>query len=463
MKVALKREVGFWGATLYGIGIILGAGIYALIGNAAGVAGNSLWLSFVFGAFVATFTGLSYMELISMFPKAAAEYTYVKNAFRSKLLGFNVGWIEIFIDVIATAAVALGFAGYFHALFGTSVVITAICLIFIMSFVNFLGIKESSTLNTLFSVANVGGLIIVIVLAFGMGKIGTVDYMEMPNGITGTLGAAALIFFAYIGFEDMANIGDETKNPRKVLPKALLTAVAVTTVLYVLTGISVVSLVGWQDLATSEAPLAFAVSSVIGSKAFWIMGVIALFATANTVLVSSIVSSRMIWGMALDGSLPKIFRKVHGGRRTPHMAIIATMIVSMTFVLLGQIDVVASITDMGTLYLFMFVNAAAILLRFRMPGAKRAWRMPLNIGNFPLIPLFGLLTAFILATHLSTVSVVVGMGLAAMGVIVYLLYIDKGEGLKYAGVSAMGRRIRRIDGMKAATRKKTSGRKSDAG
>lgn len=425
MKLKLKREVGFWSATIYGIGIILGAGVYALVGEAAGLAGNSLWLSFVFGAAVSAFTGLSYMELISMFPRAAAEYTYVKNAFKSKLLAFDIGWVEIFADVIATAAVALGFAGYFHALFGAPIVLVALALIFIMSIVNFWGISESAKINAIFSMIEVGGLVFVILLALSFGHFGSVNYLEMPRGMTGTLAAAALIFFAYIGFEDLANIAEETKSPRKVLPKALIASVAITTVIYILVGASVVSLVGWQQLAESKAPLALAVSSVLGGRAFWLMSFVALFATANTVLVSLIVGSRMMYGMSADGSLPRIFSRIHKKRRTPIIAVFVTMALSMAFVVLGQIDLVASVADFGIFLLFIFVNAAAIMLRYRMPNAKRDFRTPLNIGRFPLVPLFGLLTSLILASHLSFEAMLIGAGVALAGVVAYLFYKNR--------------------------------------
>lgn len=425
MKLKLKRDVGFWSATIYGIGIILGAGVYALVGEAAGMAGNSLWMSFVFAAIVSAFTGLSYMELISMFPKSAAEYNYVKNAFKSKLLAFNVGWIEIFADIIAASAVALGFAGYFHALFGAPVMLTAIALIFIMSIVNFWGIKESARLNAVFTAVEVGGIVFVIILALFFGHYGSVNYLEMPYGITGTLSAAALIFFAYIGFEDLANIGEETKNPTRTLPKALLTSVVITSVLYILVGTAVVSLVDWQELAKSKSPLALAVSSVLGGQAFWLMSIVALFATANTVLVTLIVGSRMMYGMSTDGSLPRALSRIHRKRSTPWIAVFVSMALAMAFVLLGQIKIVASITDLGTFYIFIFVNAAAIALRYRMPKVRRTFRTPLNIGRFPLVPFFGLLSSFILVSHLSMESILIGLGVVVTGVVVYMIYSGK--------------------------------------
>jgi APA family basic amino acid/polyamine antiporter len=421
MKLGLKRDVTLGTAILYGVGIILGAGVYALVGEAAALTGNSLWISFVLAALVSAFTGLSYMELISMFPRSAAEYTYVKNAFRNKLLAFNVGWIEIFADTIAASAVSLGFAGYFHALFGTPIILTALVLIFIMSIVNYWGIKESSRLNVVFTLVEIAGLVLVVALALVYGKFGSVDYLEMPRGVTGTLSAAALIFFAYIGFEDLANISEEVKDARKTVPKALLASVVITTVIYVLVSMAVVSLVDWQELAESKAPLALAVSSVLGGQGFWLMSIVSLFATANTVLLSLIVSSRMMYGMGRDRSLPEALSKIHKKRRTPYVAVLVTMILAMAFVLFGHINIVASITDLGTFYVFIFVNASAIILRYRMPKVKRLFRTPLNIGRFPMIPFFGLLSSLILVSHLRIEAILIGLGVAAAGVVVYLI------------------------------------------
>lgn len=294
-----------------------------------------------------------------------------------------------------------------------------------MSFVNFWGIKQSARINVIFSIVEIAGLVFVVLLALFFGHYGSVNYLEMPHGITGTLGAAALIFFAYIGFEDLANISEEVKDPRKNVPKALLTSVVVTTVIYVLVGMAVVSLVGWEQLAASKAPLALAVSHVLGERAFWLMSIIALFATANTVLVGLIVGSREMYGMSRDDSLPKALSRIHRKRRTPWIAVIATMIFAMAFVLFGHINIVASITDLGTFYIFIFVNAAAIALRYRMPKKKRMFRTPLNVGRFPLIPFFGLLSSLILVSHLKIEAILIGLGVALAGVVVYLIIKKK--------------------------------------
>ena len=231
------------------------------------------------------------MELISIFPRSAAKYIYIKNAFKNDLLAFSVGWIEILADIIATSVVALGFAGYFQELFGTPIIVTAILLIIIFSLVNFIGIKESARINVVFSVVEIVGVLFVVITALCFGRFGSVDYLEMPKGVTGTLSAAALIFFAYIGFEDLANISEEVKDPKRNVPRALLASIIITTIIYVLVGIAVVSLVRWEDLATSQAQLAFAVSSILGDQASWIISIIALFSTSNTVLVGLIIGS----------------------------------------------------------------------------------------------------------------------------------------------------------------------------
>jgi APA family basic amino acid/polyamine antiporter len=145
----LKKALGLFELSLYGIGIILGAGIYSLIGVGAGIAGNAIWISFVFAAIIAAFTGLSYAELSSIYPKEAAEYNYTKNAFQKKNLSFIVGWLMVLASVVAAVTVAFGFAGYFTHLFGGEITLTAAFLILFLSSINYIGIKESSTFNIL--------------------------------------------------------------------------------------------------------------------------------------------------------------------------------------------------------------------------------------------------------------------------------------------------------------------------
>ena len=416
----LKRTVGFFTLTMYGVGIILGAGVYALIGEAAGETGNSLWLSFLVASIISMFTGLSYMELISMYPVSAAEYIYVKHSLGSNLAAFSVGWIEIFADIIAASTVAVGFAGYFVSLFGGHPIFVAIVLIAVLTIVNLWGIAESTKINVVFSFIEIIGLLILIVVAAP--HIGSVNYMEMKQGLPGLLSASALIFFAFIGFEDIANIAEETKNPEKTGPKALLLSLIITTVIYVLVGVSVVSLVGHEQLAASSAPLALAISQVFGQKAFMLMSIIALFATSNTVLVSLIVGSREVYGMSRDGSLPKILSHVHKSRRTPWVAAFFIMFCTMFFVLLRDIKIIASIADFCTFAVYCFVNASLIILRYKEPERERPFKVPLNIGKFPILPSIGLVSIVLLSVNLDPYTIFLGFIILGLAVPFYYVF-----------------------------------------
>jgi len=415
----LTRSIGLFEAVAYGVGIILGAGIYVLIGPATGLAGNSVWVSFIIGALISSLTGLSYAELSTMFPKAAAEYIYVKRAFKNDLLAFLTGWLIIFTGIVSISTVALGFGGYFKAIFSFPIFFSALILIMLLSLLNFIGIEKSSKVNILFTAIEVGGLLIVIIL--GMNKFGEVNYFEAPS-ISGIFGAAALMFFAYLGFEDIVNIAEETSNPQKNLPRALLLSIIITAIFYVLVGLAVVNLANWQVLSVSPAPLSFAVSTVLGPNGFSIMSYIALFATANTVLITSIVGSRMIYGMAKDNALPNILSKVHKKTKTPWIAILTIMIFSMLFIFLGDIELVANITSLGVFITFALVNLSLIWLRYKKPNLKRPFKVPLNIRKFPVIPFFGLMSCLLMLIQFDLFVVLFGLVLIGSGGFVYSIY-----------------------------------------
>lgn len=422
MSKSLKREINLLTLTIYGVGIIVGAGIYALIGKAAGTAGNSVWMSFLFGALLASFTAMSYAELSSIFPKSASEYHYVKNALNSSIFGNIICSAEIFVDLIACSTIVLAFSGYFSGFLNIPIVIVSVVLLMLLSMINFVGIKESITLVTIHTLIEVGGLIIIIIL--GLGSLGSVNYFEMPMGFGGILSASALIFFAYLGFEDIVNVAEETKSPRKTLPKAIILSLLISTLVYMLVSLSVISMSDWNMLSTSEAPLAYAVSNKFGLDISNLISVIALFATAGTALVFLIAGSRMIYGLSEAGEIPRVFSRIHPKTRTPYVSILASMIISMIFVLLGDIQLVAGITNFAAFVVFILVNLSAIILRYRKPGLKREFKMPLNIGKFPLVSLLGLLACSLMIFYLEIRSVMIGILIFGVG-LVFLRFLRK--------------------------------------
>jgi len=255
-----------------------------------------------------------------------------------------------------------------------------------------------------------------MIVILGIPYFGEVNYFEASQGIQGILKASTLIFFAYLGFEDIVNLAEETKDPERNIPKALILSVIVTALVYVLVAVAVVSIVNWQELGESCCPLAFAASKSLGQNAFLTMSVIALFATANTVLVLLIVSSRMMYGMARDGFLPHSLSKL-SRRGTPWIAILAVMILPCFIILVGNIGLVAEITNLGTFIIFATVNLSVIWLRSRKPDWKRPFKTPITIAKMPLIPLLGLLSCGLMITQFRIDILALGVLVIFLGII----------------------------------------------
>jgi APA family basic amino acid/polyamine antiporter len=293
---ALKRTINLFHATMYGIGLILGAGIFVIIGDAAEIAGNLLWISFIISSFLVMCTAFSYAELSSIFPKSAAEYVYVKNSFGKLSVSIFVGCLTIFVGVVSASAVAIGFSNYLSVFLpGYPPIIFSILIVAILSFINFYGIRKSIWFNTIFTLIELSELVIIIFIGFIFGNFSNVNFLEssisdkMSNNNNNNFlssiglifGASALIFFAYYGFENIPNIAEETKNPSKTISRAILLSIIITTIVYVLVVISSLSLVTWQELSSSNIPLSLVIETVFENKGNFIISTIALFATTN--------------------------------------------------------------------------------------------------------------------------------------------------------------------------------------
>lgn len=423
-RIGLKRTLGLFEVTLSGIGIILGAGIYALIGEAAGLAGNAVWISFALSAMVALLTGLSYAELASMFPRASAEYEYTGQAF-GRIPAFLIGWMITFSGVIGAATVALGFAGYLQALTGAPGIPSAIALVVLLSSVMLLGVKQSAQLAMVFTTIEALGLVFVIVL--GIPYLGRADYLEMPLGITGVFQASALIFFAFIGFEEIVKLSEEARDPEKNIPLGLVLAISSSIILYMLVALSSVSILGWQRLCQSNAPFAEIASAALGEGASSLISVVALFATGNTVLLMLLASSRIIYGMADAGALPGFLAAVHPVTRTPWKAIMISSALAIASVLPGDIAFVANVNNFTVFVTFIVINAALIDLRYSRPDTIRPFRIPISAGRLPLLPVIGIASNSFMLMQLSPEVLAAGCTLALLGGVACLIL--KGMGL----------------------------------
>lgn len=414
----LKRELGIVECVLIGIGIILGVGIYTLIGKAAGIAGNAIWLSFAVGAVVATFTGLSYAELSSIFPKAGAEYVYTKRTF-GKAIAFLVGFLIIIGTMFAAATVSLGFAGYFTKIINLPIPIIATILILFLSLINFYGIKETASAVVVSTIIEATGLLLVILI--GIPNFGIVNYFELPPNasFTNVMEAAALLFFAYLGFESITRLAEETKKPEKTIPKALLISIAISSIIYILVGIAAVSVISWQELAASNAPLADVIFAKLGKNVSIMLTIIALFATANTALIMLVTDTRILYGMAKEKIFPKILTDIHKERHTPWIAAAVIGILSVALISIGDIEFVANATNFTVFITFVVVNFAVIWLRQK--GQEGKFKVPFSVGNVPILSVLGASTSILLMISLGSETILAGIVILIIGIATYLI------------------------------------------
>lgn len=421
---------------MYGVGLILGAGIYVLIGDVAGIAGNAMWMSFLIAAVIAAFTGLSYAELSSIFPKSAAEFVFAKNSFRNDLVAFVAGWLITFVAIASAAAVAIGFSGYLSSFFPQlDPIVSAVALILALSLVNFIGIRESVWMNTTFTLIELAGLALIVLAAVLLGSFSGVDYYSMPAAASPSfslsagaiLGAAGLVFFAYFGFENLANIAEETKNASKTIPKALVISIAVTTGVYILIAISAVALVGWEELSSSEAPLALAAEQAFGRSGVVVLSAIALFATSNTVLMMLIAGSRIMFGMSKEKALPAAVGKIHPSRKTPWVGVTLTMLLAVGVVALsqGSISNVANVAVFVIFIVYALVNLALIWLRYKQPELQRPFKSPVRIGWFPLLAGLGFVISLAMLTQFDGGTMLAGAAAVAAGLASYAALYGK--------------------------------------
>ena len=416
----LKRSLSLVDLVVYGVGVIIGAGIYVLIGSAAGLAGNFLWLSFIFGALIAIFTGLSYAELSSVYSKEAAEYFFIKEIFKSRFLAFLTGWLVVSAQVVGISAVALGFSSYFNYFFHFNPLLVASLLIFFLNIANYLGIELSSKVNFFLTGVAVLGLLVIIAFFFSQPSF-DLKLVSPEISVTGIFEAAVLVFFAYIGFEGIVNLAEETKNPNKNIPRALVLSIAITSLIYIMIGLVSVSTIDYKTLAGSNAPLSLVASRLMGDIGSYLITFAALLSTASTVLILSIVSSRILWGMARDKSLPKILSKIDKHTKTPHFSIFTVTLISILLVmLLGKIEVIAEISTFNMLVVYFLINFSLIWFRLVLNKVGR-FKSPLNLGKVPLTPIFGTLTISILFTFITRLSLIVGIIGLCFGIILYLI------------------------------------------
>jgi basic amino acid/polyamine antiporter, APA family len=398
-KKGLKRTLGFWDVLMFGVGGIVGAGIYAIIGQAAGLSGNMLWLSFILASAVALLTGLSYAEFVSRFPSSGGSFEYIKQGMGEKT-AFIMSVFMAFTGIVAAAAISISFADYLSRLVDLPSWIIVIGVISFMAFFNIIGAKYSSYYNSFATIVTLLGLLAVI--GFSIPDLGNVNLLELNDGgWTGIVAGSALIFFSYIGFEDLVKMAEETKNPKKNMPKAIIISGLVVLLAYVLIAVSAVSVLGWEKLANSEGPLAAVIEQKIGTIGATALVIIALFATSKTILSNILGTSRLLYDVARVSEVGwmKKFTTISGIGNAPNYAIIGISVVAIGFGLIGNLKIVASISNIFIFIVFGMVNMALLVFRYKHKDEeqeKPPFYIRLNVKHIPIPTVLALITILIL-------------------------------------------------------------------
>jgi len=366
-KIKLSREVGFVLLLLYGMGNILGAGIYVLVGKVIGIAGYFSVVAFVLASIVALFTALSYMELASRYPVSAGVAVYIQEGVGSRNLSIGVGLLIAIAGLVSCATLVNGFVGYFNQFVQINPELLMTLLIIILVAISIKGIKASVIVVSLLTLIEVFGLLMIIYYGFD-GIINVkISFSEfIPkfdfSDISVIFLGAFLAFYAFIGFEDMVNIAEEVKDPSKAYPKAIILALATSTFLYILILLVSFDTLSIEELKNSNAPFADIYKKLTGKDPV-IISIIGMFAVINGALVQIIMASRIVYGMAVKGWFPSYFSEVSARTKTPIKATLLAGSITISFALLFDLVSLASFSSLLILIVFTLVNVSLIRIK----------------------------------------------------------------------------------------------------
>jgi APA family basic amino acid/polyamine antiporter len=423
----LRRGIGPWLLLFFVLGDIVGAGIYALVGEVGGLIGGAIWAAFLCAFVLAIFTAASYAELVTKYPRAGGSATYVNNAFRNPFVSFMVAFAVMASGITSACTLTLAFSGDYLAQFiSVPIIGAAVVFMLLITAINFYGISESVRINVVLTIVEITGLALIIIIGIAALGTGTGDparafeFKEGTSVLTAILAGTVLAFYALIGFDDSVNVAEETQHPSRNYPRAIFGALLLAGVIYLLVTFTASMVVPTGVLAESSGPLLEVVEAGPIAIPTQLFAAIALLAVSNGALINMIMASRIIYGMGDQGVMPTVFSNVHPSRRTPWVSILFTAAIALVvLVTIGRNDEALSTLGSTTVVLlllaFVMVNISVLVLRRDEVGHEH-FRAP------TAFPILGAVVAAVLLIYQAFSDITVfglAAALLAVGVVLY--------------------------------------------
>lgn len=436
----LKRTIGPINLIIMGLGCIIGAGIFIVTGVAsAKSSGPALVLSFILSGTACIFTALCYAEFASMIPVSGSVYTYTYVAM-GEIWAWMIGWVLMYEYLISASAVAVGWSSYVVGLLSSAGIILpqiisapsgaglinlpAVFIIILLTGILILGVKQSTRFNAIVVLINI--LIILLFIFVGLGHINPANYHPfMPFGFSGVLQGAAMVFFAYIGFDAVSTAAEETKNPQRTMPIGIIGSLIISSILYIAVAAVLNGIVPYNLLDT-PAPVIFALKSTGINWAASIVSFGALFGLTSVLLTSLFGQSRIFYSMSRDGLLPEIFSHLHENFRSPVICIIIVGTAAAMIAAFFPLNSIIELVNIGTLSAFIFLALSIIILRKQKPDIPRKFKCPL----VPIIPILSIVFCSFLIFQLSHITLERFIISLLIGIAVYFVYGMKNSKLR---------------------------------
>ncbi|SFD63918.1 amino acid/polyamine/organocation transporter, APC superfamily [Bacillus sp. OV194] len=440
----LKKALGAWDLTMLGIGAIIGTGIFVLTGQGALTAGPGLILSFVIAALACGFAAMAYAEFASTVPVSGSVYTY-SYATMGEFIAWIIGWDLILEYALTTSAVSAGWSGYFQSLLGgfgihlpkvltaapgslpgttTYFNLPAFIILILVTFLLSRGVKESTRINNIMVIIKLAVVLLFIVV--GVGYVKPEHWQPFtPFGFSGVFKAAALVFFAYIGFDAVTSAAEEVKNPAKDLPRGIIASLTICTILYIVVTCIMTGIVPYARFEGVDHPVSLALQ-MAGQN--WVAGFIdlgAILGMTTVLLVMAFGQSRIFFAMSRDGLLPKMFSNVHPKYKTPYGS---TWLVGLVSAIVGgliPLGRLAELINIGTLFAFTLISIAVLILRKTQPDLKRPFRCP----GVPVVPILAVAFCVFLMSQLAAITWYAFVIWLAVGLVIYFAYSRKRSAL----------------------------------